>query len=56
MLDVDYEYMQKYLEEHNDELLDVLSEKNVTGTEKLLRLYGLSGSSVQTGSSRCLAR
>ncbi len=33
MLDVDYDYMQKYLEEHNDELLDVLSEKNVTGTE-----------------------
>lgn len=33
ILDVDYKYMQQYLEDHNDELLDILSEKNLTGAD-----------------------
>jgi len=33
LLEVDYKYMQKYLEENNEELLDLLSEKSITGAE-----------------------
>jgi len=33
LLEVDYKYMQKYLEENNEELLDLLSEKSITSAE-----------------------